>query len=59
MSMTQRRNDLSASERFEAQSARMLLVRAAAQAETERRNAAFEDLVRANEPGRTLPRDDR
>lgn len=43
----------------EAQAARMLLVRESAHAESERRRAAGELLARANEPGRTLPRDDR
>ena len=59
MSGTQRRNGLSAGERVEAQSARMLAVRESAQAESERRNAAFVAFVRATEIGSTLPRDDR
>lgn len=53
------RHDLLPNERLEAQAARMLLVRAAAQAESERRRAAGEELARASELGQTLPRDDR
>jgi len=48
--------DRSESERIEAQTARMLLLRAAAQAEAERRRDAQLRLVQAE---RTFPRDDR
>jgi hypothetical protein len=54
MSMTQRPD--SSSERIEAQTTRMFLLRAAAQAEAERRRAAQ---VRLAQLERVLPRDDR
>jgi hypothetical protein len=59
MSPPSRRYDLPPRERLEAQAARLLLLRASAHAESERRRAAGELLARANESGRTLPRDDR